>query len=107
MIAFQPSRKDLPLIHSGDILITTPYLGQKQIIIRLLSERLDIDVSREIRVLTSRSSQGDEAPIVFVSFVSNRPGDALNLGFITAPKLINVLTTRAKYNLVLFGNFGE
>ncbi|KJX96293.1 nf-x1 finger and helicase domain containing protein [Zymoseptoria brevis] len=116
-----------------DIAVITPYLGQLRklrskfqnthaIILTdkdeddLAKEGLDDDeIESELRQGTSRASltqaiqlatvdayQGNEAACVIVSLVRSNPQQ--NVGFLRTPNRINVLLSRAKHGMYIFGN---
>jgi len=54
----------------------------------------------KVEVCTVDRFQGHEADVVFLSFVK----DGFGVGFLNSPHRLNVALTRARYQLVIFGN---
>ena len=77
------------------IAIITPYHAQ----IRLLRSKLP----PTIEIMTVDSSQGKEKDIVIISCV--RSGDTI--GFLKDPNRMNVMLTRSKFGLYVFGNLTQ
>ncbi|CAF1219678.1 unnamed protein product [Rotaria sordida] len=74
------------------IAVITPYQAQ----VRYLRAQLP----SYIEVMTTDSSQGSEKDIVIISCV--RANDCI--GFLNDPSRLNVMLTRARYGLYIFGN---
>ncbi|EER06512.1 conserved hypothetical protein, partial [Perkinsus marinus ATCC 50983] len=88
----------------GDIGIVVPYSGQKTQIERMLESdyRLPRESVGRISINTVDAFQGSERELILFSAVrSNRDGD---IGFTGDPKRMNVMLTRAKRGLVVFGD---
>lgn len=62
----------------------------------------NVDRKDQVRVSTVDNFQGEEAAVVLVSLV--RSNDSNAIGFLREPQRINVLLSRAREGLVLFGN---
>ncbi|KAI1371941.1 P-loop containing nucleoside triphosphate hydrolase protein [Hypoxylon crocopeplum] len=110
----------------SDIAVLTPYLGQ----LHKLRERLqcsfevfvdekDLDDLREkgldasphahkqtlgscLRLATVDNFQGEEAKVVVISLVRSNP--ERQCGFLRTPNRVNVLLSRAKHGMYIFGN---
>jgi len=79
---------------SEEIGFISPYAGQVQLAKSMLS--------KEIKVSTIDSFQGQEMPIIIVSLVrSNQEG---NIGFLKDYRRMNVALTRAKEKLIVVGD---
>ncbi|KRF79606.1 putative helicase MOV-10 [Drosophila virilis] len=83
-------------IEQGDIGVVTPYLAQRNLVKRMLRLRGHPNVE----VGTVESYQGREKPIVLASLVSSFKSTR----FLSDPRRINVLLSRAKVLLILIGN---
>lgn len=106
------------------IVVLTPYLGQLRLLRDKLSDEVDpwlsdlesFDLIRagqlsdaaasvgksQLRLSTIDNYQGEESDIVIVSLTrSNSRGD---VGFLAAPERLNVLLSRARNSVFLFGN---
>lgn len=97
-------------IQEADIMILTPYGAQRtQILSLLLGGKYKYGngthFGTRIRIRTSAMVQGEEAEIVLLSLVRNKPGNPNALGFIKEAKQLCVNLSRAKECLVIFGNF--
>ncbi|KAF4676766.1 hypothetical protein FOL47_005187 [Perkinsus chesapeaki] len=87
-----------------DIGVIVPYSGQKSQIEKMLESeyRLSREQVRSVSVNTVDAFQGSEKELVLFSAVrSNREGD---IGFTGDPRRMNVMLTRAKRGLVVFGD---
>ncbi|KAL1871647.1 hypothetical protein Daus18300_004647 [Diaporthe australafricana] len=106
------------------MVVLTPYLGQLRLVRNMLLDDVDpllsdldsheliqaglmtkaaakVDKS-PLRISTIDNYQGEEADIVIVSLTrSNENGD---IGFLAAPERLNVLLSRARNSLIMFGN---
>lgn len=116
-----------------DIVVLTPYLGQLVEIKRLLDDKKkiassvsaldaddiqaniseltsgatdgleeDVDKDGAVRVATIDNFQGEEANIIVASLV--RSNASSNIGFLYEPERVNVLFSRARNGLIVFGN---
>ncbi|PSR97392.1 P-loop containing nucleoside triphosphate hydrolase protein [Coniella lustricola] len=109
---------------TNDMVVLTPYLGQLRLIRDMLGNDIDpllsdldfyeliqagiltkaaanVNKSR-LRLSTVDNYQGEEAKIVIVSLArSNNDGD---IGFLAAPERVNVLLSRARDCLIIYGN---
>ncbi|EDW60247.1 putative helicase MOV-10 [Drosophila virilis] len=83
-------------VNQQDIGVITPYLAQCEVIKQILRERglFDVDVG------TVQRYQGREKPIIVVSLVSSYT----NASFVTNPRLLNVIVSRAMSLLIIIGN---
>ncbi|KAI6780503.1 NFX1-type zinc finger-containing protein 1 [Emericellopsis cladophorae] len=112
---------------SEQIVILTPYLGQLRALMDVLRKnKHDPQMSeldrfellragllthaevkadkKPIRISTIDNYQGEESDIVITSLTrSNSRGD---IGFLSAPERLNVLITRARHGMIMFGNMG-
>lgn len=107
---------------TGDMVVLTPYLGQLRRIKKMLNDDVelgDLDSreliraglmtqaaanvnKKQLRLSTIDNYQGEEADIVIVSLTrSNNDGD---IGFLAARERLNVLISRARNCLIMFGN---
>ncbi|XP_063235343.1 uncharacterized protein LOC134538168 isoform X2 [Bacillus rossius redtenbacheri] len=77
--------------------IITPYNQQKHIIARLLQQRGRL---RDLSVDVIDSVQGQERDVVLVSLVRTD-----GVGFLGSESRLNVALTRARYSLIVCGNF--
>ena len=75
------------------VVIITPYKAQ----LRLLYQSQE----KSFECFTADTYQGQEADIVLVSLV--RSGG--EIGFLTDPRRLNMVMTRAAYHIALFGHF--
>ena len=80
-----------------DIAILTGYSKQRTL---LHSRVRDVHMAEAVTVETINGFQGKEADLVFVSTV--RIGT--KLGFMSDPRRVNVLLTRARRGLIVFGD---
>lgn len=106
----EPGTPELPKIQHRDIMVVTSYKGQAQYIKKKLrAKKINTlgtkDVRAvEIRVLTTRSVQGGEAPIVLHSMVRNIKGHATDMGFTRQPSQLCVNFSRAQIHHITVGN---
>lgn len=98
----QGQRRILP----QDLLIVSPYSGQIQLIEKKLLEKAipGLKIS-DLKLKTTAQAQGSEASIALVSLVRNNSERPLDLGLVTKDDLLNVMMSRAKHWLLVFGNF--
>lgn len=91
-----------------EVAILTFYRGQEKVFSELLKEKFNTENTRyfrskeqniKVQVCTVDRFQGHEADIEFLSFVKNN-----GIGFLDNPNRLNVALTRARYQLVLFGD---
>ena len=110
--------------NTSNIVVLTPYLGQLRLLRDMLSKETDPLLSDldsfeliraglltaaagkvdkgQIRLSTIDNYQGEESDIVIASLTrSNARGD---IGFMKAPERLNVLVSRARNCLIMFGN---
>jgi uncharacterized protein len=86
--------RDHAALDPGDFLVVAPYNAQ----VRTLRSRVPSDV----RVGTVDKFQGQEAPVVLVSFASSTGADApRGIGFAFERHRVNVATSHAKCRVVL------
>jgi hypothetical protein len=108
-----------------DMVVLTPYLGQLTELRSQLASDGDLGVildgrdkadvfqsgltldhvakrEKNIRVATVDNYQGEEANLVLVSLV--RSNDEGSIGFCKEPERVNVMLSRARIGMVLFGN---
>lgn len=125
MLAFEP-QGDLSTvrrIRPEDIVIITPYKGQREAIRRLLfeqQERFDAMKARNwhidptevaVNLKTINQIQGDEGNVVLTSYVTNEGYKGMvnepdfKLGWISQKQQLCVGLSRARHCLVLFGAF--
>ncbi|KAK3669198.1 ATP-dependent RNA helicase [Recurvomyces mirabilis] len=90
-------------ISPADILLITPYDGQRRFLRRELHGQNTEVRAREVRVMSTYSSQGHEGKIVFFSLVKNVPGNPDSSAFPTTDECINVGITRPQDCLFLVG----
>ncbi|XP_023164887.2 putative helicase mov-10-B.1 [Drosophila hydei] len=83
-------------VEQNHIGIVTPYLAQYQ----LLKRMLRVIKQESVEVGTVERFQGREKPIMIASLVSSFSGAS----FLSNPRRINVLLSRAKLLLILIGN---
>ncbi|XP_064538083.1 putative helicase mov-10-B.1 [Drosophila montana] len=83
-------------VDQGDIGVVTPYLAQRNLLKRMLRLRGHPNVE----VGTVESYQGREKPIIIASLVSSFKSTS----FLSDPRRINVLLSRAKVLMILIGN---
>ncbi|KAG9254027.1 P-loop containing nucleoside triphosphate hydrolase protein [Emericellopsis atlantica] len=112
---------------SSQIVILTPYLGQLRALMDVLRKNkhdpqmseldrfellragllthAEVKADKQpIRISTIDNYQGEESDIVIASLTrSNSRGD---IGFMSAPERLNVLITRARHGMIIFGNMG-
>ncbi|XP_064536155.1 putative helicase MOV-10 [Drosophila montana] len=83
-------------VKQQDIGVITPYLAQCELIKQIFIERglFDVDVG------TVQRYQGREKPIIVVSMVSSYTSTT----FVTNPRLLNVILSRAMSLLIIIGN---
>ncbi|KAK7538248.1 uncharacterized protein J3D65DRAFT_666956 [Phyllosticta citribraziliensis] len=110
LLAFRPSSSEESdkvsrQIQPSEIMVVTPYYGQRRVIIQKIRDEVP-EANKQIRVLTSTQVSSSEANIVLFSLVSNKINNELSVSFIAQPKPLNAALTRAKEMLILFGNFG-
>ena len=97
-------------IAQKDILIITAYSGQTIYLIAELWRRKINNVGvgevrvTQVRIMTSGSVQGIEAPIVLHSMVRNEPGNPFSMGFTRKTDQLCVNFSRAQIHHVTFGN---
>lgn len=96
-------------IREEDILVISPYSGQVALIRTMLAQRrinrMVHNQVRAVEVRTSASAEGAERDIVLFSWVVNRPGKPLALGFTKDSKQMCVNFSRVKEYQVSFGNW--
>jgi SpoVK/Ycf46/Vps4 family AAA+-type ATPase len=107
-----------------DIVVLTPYLGQLYLLVNTLSKENDpilndldsyelvqaglitpasANISkRRLRISTIDNYQGEESDIVIACLT--RSNDAGDIGFMSSPQRVNVLLSRARNGLIMFGN---
>ena len=77
----------------------TPYTRQ----VKEISDRLsDNGIPQGVEVRTVDGFQGREKDIILISLV--RANNENEIGFLVNPQRMNVLLTRAKYAMIVFGN---
>ncbi|CAF1264328.1 unnamed protein product [Adineta steineri] len=79
------------------IVVITPYKGQMK-----KFRKQSLQFPRHIEVLTVDSAQGKEKDIVLISCV--RSGEGKTIGFLNDKRRLNVMLTRARRALYIFGN---
>ncbi|CAF1426611.1 unnamed protein product [Adineta steineri] len=79
------------------IVVITPYKGQMT-----KFRKRSLQFPRHIEVLTVDSAQGKEKDIVLISCV--RSGEGQTIGFLNDKRRLNVMLTRARRALYIFGN---
>ena len=87
---------------SNQITILTFYLGQVLRIKKFLKEKLDEDLSKEIRVSSVDNYQGEECDIILLSLV--RSNKEYKIGFLKTFNRVCVAFSRAKLGLYIIGN---
>jgi len=86
----------------GDVAIITGYSAQQALLHRLAFQHLGSVVTEQLRIDTVDGFQGSERELVLVSTVrANTHGE---VGFMRDPRRINVLLTRARRGLIVFGD---
>lgn len=83
--------------------IITPFQSQKE---RISNKLLEIELG-ELKVGTAELFQGSEREVIILSTVRQKiikHKDRKHLGFLSDPKRLNVMLTRAKYLLIIIGN---
>ncbi|KAK5680013.1 hypothetical protein LTS10_007961 [Elasticomyces elasticus] len=105
LLAFEPKMAGTRRLTPADMLVVTPYTGQRQQILSALFAASSDKRAREVRVSTANNVQGSEAPIVFVSLTSNNEYEPAAIGFIYRKQQLNVELTRARDGLFLLGAF--
>lgn len=84
-----------------DIGVVTPYMGQVRALRRALRQVLPEEQRRLLEIATVDNFQGREKELILFSAVrSNRHG---NVGFLADWRRLNVMLTRARRGLVVFG----
>eukprot|EP00928_Gymnodinium_smaydae_P099820 TRINITY_DN9638_c0_g1_i1.p1 TRINITY_DN9638_c0_g1~~TRINITY_DN9638_c0_g1_i1.p1 ORF type:complete len:1408 (-),score=265.01 TRINITY_DN9638_c0_g1_i1:59-4282(-) len=86
----------------SDIGVVTPYMAQVRLLRRSLRQALPQDtVARDLEIASVDNFQGREKELIIFSAVrSNRRG---NVGFLADWRRLNVMLTRARRGLVVFG----
>ena len=82
-----------------DIGVITPYTRQVREIVQKLS---NYQVSKSVEIRTVDGFQGREKNIILISLV--RSNNDNEIGFLTNEQRVNVLLTRAKCAMIVFGN---
>ena len=83
----------------GDIGVITPYTRQ----VKEISEKLpNYQIPKGVEVRTVDGFQGREENIILISLV--RSNDENEIGFLDNQQRMNVLLTRAKCAMIVFGN---
>ncbi|KAH8395393.1 hypothetical protein KR222_009616, partial [Zaprionus bogoriensis] len=83
-------------VKEEDIGIVAPYVAQ----CKLIKEFLNQQGYPKVEVGSVESYQGREKPVIIVTLVRS----FVNMGFITNPRRINVILSRAKSLMILIGN---
>ncbi|CAF1514128.1 unnamed protein product [Adineta ricciae] len=91
-----PSQK--PDLSPMDIGVITPYTKQ----VKEIAEKLLNKTPKGVEVRTVDGFQGREKEIILISLV--RSNDENEIGFLTSEQRMNVLLTRAKRAMIVFGN---
>jgi superfamily I DNA and/or RNA helicase len=87
------------IFYRGDIGVITPYTRQ----VKEIAERLpNYQVPKGVEVRTVDGFQGREKNIILISLV--RSNDENEIGFLVNEQRMNVLLTRAKCAMIVFGN---
>jgi hypothetical protein len=90
-------------ISAKDIAVITGYSAQKELLKRCLQTKLGHETARKVRVDTVDGFQGMERELILVSATrSNRQGE---VGFLRDARRANVLLTRARRGLIVFGDY--
>jgi hypothetical protein len=83
--------------------VITPYTQQKKLIIR----KLRVAGIKNVKVVTTSSTQGGQFDFVILSLVSHKPTDPMDIGWLRLARMINVNESRAKrLQIVLGGWYG-
>jgi len=99
----QAEALDAPALRASDIAVITGYSAQREAIRREISQTtLRSDPARSVRIDTVDGFQGMERELVLVS--STRSNAHSEVGFLKDPRRTNVLLTRARRGLVVFGD---
>lgn len=87
----------------SEIAIITPYAGQREYLTEYFTvNSLDSEKLKEVEINSVDGFQGREKNYIIVSLVrSNRSN---KIGFLSDPRRLNVVLTRAKHGLVMLGN---
>jgi superfamily I DNA and/or RNA helicase len=89
----------LCIFYRGDIGVITPYTRQ----VKEIAERLSNNqIPKGVEVRTVDGFQGREKEIILISLV--RSNDENEIGFLVNQQRMNVLLTRAKCAMIVFGN---
>ena len=81
-----------------DIGVITPYTKQ----VKEIAEKLSNKAPKGVEIRTVDGFQGREKEIILISLV--RSNDDNEIGFLTSEQRMNVLLTRAKRAMIVFGN---
>lgn len=98
-------------IESSRVIVITFYAAQVRAIQKELACSFGSNGKRKAgssdtgleRVCTVDSIQGSEADVVILSFVRSNPRN--NVGFVSDYRRLNVALTRAKFSLIVVGNY--
>ncbi|KAK5135807.1 hypothetical protein LTR08_004634 [Meristemomyces frigidus] len=105
IVALMSGADDKKLSHN-DIVVLTPYNGQKRYITGLLHGQTSHPDARLVPILSIDNAQGQEGKFVIVSLTTNQEGDAqAKLSFITQEERVCVAVSRAQRFLCIVGNF--
>jgi superfamily I DNA and/or RNA helicase len=89
----------LNFIYRSDIGVITPYTQQVKEIVERLSNN---QIPKGVEVRTVDGFQGREKDIILISLV--RSNNENEIGFLINEQRMNVLLTRAKCAMIIFGN---
>ena len=103
LLAFKPTQEGTGNLIAEDIVVITPYDGQRRWLRRKLAS-CEGEAST-VKVSTTTMMQGREAKLVLLSTVRNHPGDPKKTGFITEAQQLCVQFSRAREFLIAFGNW--
>ncbi|KAF2479579.1 AAA domain-containing protein [Neohortaea acidophila] len=91
-------------VNPVDIVIISPYYGQRRLVWKLLQDQDKSTGAKEVRVLSISEAESQHAKIAIVSLVANDPD---KIGYICHPHDLCVEITRGSDYLFILGSFGK
>lgn len=85
--------------------VITPYEGQRAYLVQYMQYQgsLHSKLYQEIEIASVDAFQGREKDIIIMSCV--RSNEHQGIGFLNDPRRLNVALTRAKYGIIIVGEF--
>ncbi|KAK8186516.1 AAA domain-containing protein [Phyllosticta citribraziliensis] len=101
----RPNQTDLRQVDPREILVGSPYSGQRRLLVEKLYQAFPNDVARQIRVMTVAAIQGSQGKVVLLSLTVNKLDNEFDIAFMAQENSLNVALSRGKHCLYIFGNF--